>query len=253
MKRNLEKLGSETAKSGFQNEQDVVDKFNNWQKDKDAQAWLITMQYNLEEIESVEAVKISGHHKADIQIKVTIVFKSALGIENISIKLVTTSTGFNQIDKREIDNYVELWNIPPDIEYLLKLFTGKIKPTQTNLHDPRRMLLTEMTKEEQEKIVTFFTKNKILVLTDIIKGNDEFSADWLMVVWKQDGENPKWIIVDINFALNFYGDGPVEITKQGSLHIGKVGMQRKGGDGGRPSAQQLQFKINPLALFQKGV
>lgn len=250
MKRNLEKLGSETAKSGFQNEQDVVDKFNNWKKDEDAQAWLIAMQYNLEEIESVEAVKISGHYKADIQVKVIITFKKAIGVENISIKLVTTSTGFNQIDKREIDRYVEMWNIPSDIEHLLKLFTGKIKPTKKKLHDPRRMLLTEMTNEEQEKIVAFFTKNKILVLTDIIKGNDEFSANWLMVVWKQDGENPKWIIIDINFALNFYGDGPVEITKQGSLHIGKVGMQRKGGDGGRPSAQQLQFKINPLALFK---
>ena len=251
MERNLKKLGSQTARSGFKNERDIVKRFNNWKSDKDAQSWLIAMGYKIEKIESVVAVKIVGSHKADIQVKVTIVFKSLLGIENISIKLVTSSTGFNQIDKREVDKYVALWNIPEDIESSLKLFTGRCKPTRANLRDKRRVFLNEMTSQEQKRIVSFFKKNKILILSDLIKGSGKFSADWLMVIWKQRVKNPKWIIVDINFALNFFGDGPVEITKRGSLRIGKVGMQRKGGDGGRPSSEQLQFKTNPLLLFKK--
>ena len=32
-KKDLTKLGSATAKGGFKNEKDVIDKFNNWQKD----------------------------------------------------------------------------------------------------------------------------------------------------------------------------------------------------------------------------
>jgi R.HinP1I restriction endonuclease len=40
----------------------------------------------------------------------------------------------------------------------------------------------------------------------------------------------------------------VLITKQGNLKIGKVGLQRKGGDGGRNSANQMQFKINPMEI-----
>ena len=40
--------------------------------------------------------------------------------------------------------------------------------------------------------------------------------------------------------------GPVEITRQGNLKIGRITMQRKGGDGGRETAKMLQFKINPL-------
>ncbi|MCR2123219.1 type II restriction endonuclease, partial [Campylobacter upsaliensis] len=36
---------------------------------------------------------------------------------------------------------------------------------------------------------------------------------------------------------------------QGSLKIGKVTMQRKGGDGGRESAKMLQFKIDPCKLL----
>lgn len=253
MKRDLVSLGSKTAKSGFENEDDVVAKFNNWQKDLDAQEWLIAMNYKINEIESVTAVKVPGHHKADVQVQVSIKLKKAIGLENISLKLVTTSTGFNQIDKREIDKYVEMWDIPLDITEALRLFTGKTRPTVKGLKDPRRMLLTEMPEKIQNKIVEFFSKNKILIVSDLLKGNDEFSADWFMVVWKIPNENPKWIIKDINFVLNFYGDGEVRITKQGSLAIGKIGMQRKGGDGGRPSSQMLQFKINPLALFQNGV
>lgn len=253
MKRDLVSLGSKTAKSGFENEDDVVAKFNNWLKDLDAKEWLIAMNYKINEIESVTAVKVPGHHKADVQVQVSIKLKKAIGLENISLKLVTTSTGFNQIDKREIDKYVEMWDIPSDITEALRLFTGNTKPAVKGLKDPGRMLLTEMPEKIQNKIVEFFSKNKILIVSDLLKGNDEFSADWFMVVWKIPNENPKWIIKDINFVLNFYGDGEVRITKQGSLAIGKIGMQRKGGDGGRPSSQMLQFKINPLALFQNVV
>ncbi|MFA5804005.1 MAG: hypothetical protein WC879_05135 [Melioribacteraceae bacterium] len=254
MKRNLVNLGSITAKSGFENEDDVINKFNDWKNDDDAKEWLKAMHYEIDEIESVIAVKVPGHHKADVQVQVTIVFNKAIGIENISLKLASTKTGFNQIDKREIDKYVEMWNIPTDIVGALKLFTGKTKPpTNKKLKDPRRMLLTEMPEKLQNRVVDFFSKNKILIISDLLKGNDKYSANWFMVVWKISNENPKWIIKDINFVLNFYGNGEVRITKQGSLCIGKIGMQRKGGDGGRPSSQMLQFKINPLELFNNCV
>lgn len=249
MNRDLVALGSKTAKSGFKNEEDVIRKFNDWKNDLDAQEWLLSMNYKINEIITVTAVKVPGHHKADIQVQVIIILKKAIGLENISLKLVTTATGFNQIDKREIDKYVEMWNIPKDITESLRLFTGKTKPKVKKLKDSRRMFFTEMPAKIQKRIIAFFTKNKILIVTDLLKGNDEFSADWFMVVWKRDSENPKWIIKDINFVMNFYGNSDVRITRQGSLAIGKIGMQRKGGDGGRPSSQMLQFKINPLALF----
>ncbi len=37
---DLIKRGSQTAKDGFKNEDDIVKKFNNWKNDKDAQIWL---------------------------------------------------------------------------------------------------------------------------------------------------------------------------------------------------------------------
>ena len=52
--------GSQTAKNGFKNEDEIIFKFNNWKIDKDAKQWLIIMRYNLEEIKFVKAVKIIG-------------------------------------------------------------------------------------------------------------------------------------------------------------------------------------------------
>ena len=50
--------------------------------------------------------------------------------------------------------------------------------------------------------------------------------------------------------IRFYGEGPIVITRAGSLKIGRITMQRKGGDNGRESANMLQFKINPVDLFE---
>lgn len=37
---NLIEKGSQTAKDGFRNEDDIVKKFNEWEKDKEAQTWV---------------------------------------------------------------------------------------------------------------------------------------------------------------------------------------------------------------------
>ena len=245
-------LGSETAKGGFRNEDEVIEKFNNWETDDVAQDWLIVMNYVIKEIEFVKAVKIGGNFKTDVQVQVTIKLKEAIDCENLSIKLVSNPQGFNQIDKREIDKYVGMWNIPKDIEIILKLFTGKIEPkNKENLKDSRRMLLTEMPQEDQDKITTFFNRNKILIVSDILKGRNKFSADWMLVILKKDSESYEWILKNINTVMNIFGKGDIRITKQGSMKIGEIGMQRKGGDGGRESAKMLQFKINPCLLFKE--
>ncbi len=131
-------LGSQTAKKGFQNEDDIVIKFNNWQNDEDAQKWLILMQYTLEEIEYVKAVKLSGY-KTDVQAQVTIKMKDAIDVQNLQVKLVSNPKGFNQIDKRWVDKYVEMWSMPDEIASIIKRYTGETPPTVLNPKDSRRM------------------------------------------------------------------------------------------------------------------
>ena len=240
-------LGSQTAKNGFLNEDDIVEKFNNWILDEDAQKWLLIMEYQLNNIEYVKAVKLSGY-KTDVQVQVTIKLKDVIDAQNLQVKLVSNPKGFNQIDKRWVDKYVEMWNIPLDIISIFKKYTGEIEPTISNPKDNRRMFANEFTIDEQKKILDWLNKNKSLIVSDILKGRGQFSAEWMLVAQKVE-KNSRWILKPINVCLNYFGNGTIEITKQGNFKIGKITMQRKGGDNGRETAKMLQFKINPAELF----
>ena len=114
--------GSEIAKNGFKNEQEVADKFNNWQNDLDAQRWLKIMMYDINEIQSVHAEKIGMRgYKSDINIVINITIvknkknTTLTSVENIQVKLVSNSKGFNQVEKRKVDKYENMWHIPSDI------------------------------------------------------------------------------------------------------------------------------------------
>jgi len=244
---DLVELGSQTAKNGFKNEQDVADKFNNWVEDEDAQKWLRIMQYNLDEIEYVKAVVISGY-KADLNVQVQIKLKRALDIENIQVKLVSNKKGFNQVDKRWLKSYKEMWDIPDNVYELLQYFTGEIPPYKQGTRDKRRMFLTEFTGAERDILLDWFNDNKMLIVSDILRGRGEFSAEWVLVAQKVDND-ARWVLKNINQVMQHYSQGPVKMSPQGSINIGRIGVQRKGGDNGRPTANMLQFKIDPTELF----
>ncbi len=244
---DLVQKGSQTAKEGFKNEQNICDKFNNWQHDNEAKQWLSIMQYKLNEIEYVKAIVLHGY-KADVNVQVQIKLKLAIDTENIQVKLVSIKKGFNQVDKRWLSHYKEMWNIPDNIYKLLQYYTGEIKPYKNNVRDARRMFINEFSENEQKILLKWLSNNKTLILSDIIKGRGQFSAEWILVAQKLDN-NARWILVNINEALQHYSTGEVKISPKGSIYIGNVTMQRKGGDGGRDTANMLQFKLDPTQLF----
>lgn len=248
---DLQTRGSNTAKNGFRNELFVVETFNNWKFSKLAKDWLEEMKYNLSEIEEVKAVKVAGNFKSDVQVQINICIKlkSAVDIQNISVKLVSNPQGFNQIDKRKVDKYIELWNIPTDIANILKYYCGEIKPKYPDTRDKRRMFLNEFSEEERNELLNFLNSQKTLIISDILKGRGKFAAEWMLVILNLEEQEIRWTIKPMNFILNYFGNGEITITKQGNIKIGKIGLQRKGGDGGRETANMLQFKINPCQLF----
>ena len=272
------RLGSKTAKDGFQNENVIRDKFNNWQNDADARSWLAEMNYQLEDVVSVQATKPRGQ-KADVELTVTT--KTAQRREGISIKLVSTSAGFNQIDKRWLKTYAEMWAMPDDVQRALRLFVGE-EVKSTKGRDPKRLYLNELDKAQQQSVVDFFTKNRKQIVEDLFAGDGQHSAGWVMVTVRsqaaknqldesaresrdkstgvksemttEEGDNltdskNRWVICPSQVAADFYGNGPIQITAAGNLKIGRITMQRKGGDNGRETANMLQFKINPVELF----
>lgn len=236
--------GSQTAKNGFKNETEIRDKFNNWKADEDARTWLAAMNYKVSDIESVVASKPHGE-KADVEVRI----KTKLGekVEGISIKLVSSPNGFNQIDKRWLVTYAKLWKMPADVIAALKLFVGETPPTRAG-RNTKRMFLNELEPAQQKVVVDFFTENKDEIVSDLFAGDGVHDADWVMVALKAT-DKPRWIIRSSADTIKFFGEGNVEITRNGNLKIGRITMQRKGGDGGRETAKMLQFKINPVQLF----
>jgi len=90
--------GSKTAKDGFKNEDFVIQCFNDWKNNELAQEWLKEMNYNLNDIEYVQAAKVKGSFKADVQVEIRIIIKlkSLIDVQNLQVKLVSNPQGFNQ-------------------------------------------------------------------------------------------------------------------------------------------------------------
>lgn len=174
-------------------------------------------------------------------------YQESVDTRNIQVKLVSNKKGFNQIDKRWLKNYQQMWQFDDELLRLLQYFTGELPPFNTS-KNKKRMFMSEFSIDEQTKILGWFRQNKILVITDIIRGRGEFCAEWVLVAQKVNN-NARWVLKNINEVLQHYGTGEVEISPKGSLKIGRITMQRKGGDNGRPTANMLQFKIDPTELF----
>ncbi|MEO5857778.1 MAG: type II restriction endonuclease [Pyrinomonadaceae bacterium] len=237
--------GSQIAKAGFKNEDEIAAKFNNWNADEDARGWLAALNFRLGDVVSVSAGKPHGE-KADVEV----VVRTKAGTEKkegVSIKLVSGPNGFNQIDKRWLRQYVKLWSMPKDVEAALKLFLGEIPPSGL-ARVANRMFLNELDPACQKAVVDFFTANKERIISDLIAGDGTHAAGWVMVAFKATS-NTRWTLKSTVAAAAFYSEGPVLITRAGNLKIGRITMQRKGGDGGRETAKMLQFKINPVQLF----
>ena len=245
--------GSQTAKNGFKNESEIRDKFNNWKTDEDARTWLTAMNYKVSDIESVVASKPHGE-KADVEVRIRMLPQSRKDarteverLEGISIKLVSSPNGFNQIDKRWLANYAKMWKMPADVIAALKLFVGETPPTRAS-RNAKRMFLNELDAPQEKAVVDFFTLKRDEIVSDIFAGDGVHDADWVMVALKATDKS-RWIIRSSADTIKFFGEGKVEITRNGNLKIGRITMQRKGGDGGRETAKMLQFKINPALLF----
>jgi hypothetical protein len=273
---NKQEIGSMTAKGGFINEADICNKFIDYKNDNEAKTWLSIMGYNPKKIQTIIAIQIPVRinleraisfgvseekydetikfKKADIQVRVEIIIDNILHVENISLKKSNKSAGFNQVDKRPVLTYKQTWKFNDNTSKWLRLFTGDILPKEIlskkelkDIKDKRRLFLYEIPEKELKNIIQFFQNNKTLIISDILRGRGGLSAEWFLVTRKNNDDSVDWILKDINSVCNFYSQGEVEISPRGSLKIGRVTMQRKGGT---PDPTSLQFKINPLALFE---
>ena len=239
-------MTSEGAKGGFQNERDVIDSFNSGTSE--SLIWLKAMGVNAGEISGIRATKAPPKIKPDVFVDLFEPSGKLSRTLRISVKLSSNARGFNQIDRgKVIQRYKSLWmHLSTDATTGLRLFTGDLPPLKPS-RNSKRMFLDELDEAILSEIISFFKTNKIQVITDILAGRYPEKADWLLTVDKSTQTSK---IFDMDEAIKFYATGVVGISKQGSLNLGRVTVQRKGGDGGKPSANDLQFKFDPNAILK---
>lgn len=249
-----ELLGSETAKSGFVNEDFVVNEFNKEKTSRYAKKWLAEMGYDITKISKVNAKTTRnlglGVIKSDM---IILVNKHKVGI---SIKKATAN--FNQIDKRWVDTYQKLLEIPQDVVIILKKYVGEegFQPKDfpeckiEELKDRRRFYMNELPEREQKILFSYLECIKEKIFEMVFRGEGDNAPKWLLVVKYND----KKVIIDskiitIDEAIKYYSEGEITMTKRGVIQIGRITLQRKGGDAGRKTAQMLQFKFSPNEIF----
>lgn len=231
--------GSKTAKKGFEFEKSIENLFNNWQSDKTAKSLLRAFGFNKQEITSLEVQILSGL-KTDVQIKLTL---NTGGVKyvNIQTKRCNADKLFNQVDKRWVDDYKLMWNIPDKLTSIFKKYTGESVQQKLNAN--------ELPYSDTVLLLSWLNDNKFTVLHSILKGECPYSADYLLVGF-QNGTLIKY--KKMNSVIDLLANFNFSVTNQGVIQLGSglITIQKKGGDGNKPkqqgkphSSEQLQFKI----------
>jgi hypothetical protein len=108
------------------------------------------------------------------------------------------------------------------------------------------MLLPDLPEHLRDAIIDFFESQKVAVITDLLAGREPDKAEWFLAV---NRSNHTSNLRPMTTAIEYYSQGKVGLTPRGSLSIGRITAQRKGGDKGAPSANDLQFKFNPNEMI----
>lgn len=272
MANHTSEKGSEIAKSGFKNEHIIVEKFNKYKEDIDAQNWLKFLEYDIDKIESLEAFQIPAnskiedsillpldgvignlrYKKADAQVQLRIIMNDTLYFENFSIKKTSKKSNFGQIDKRKVETYSDMWKMTDQEIKLFSLFTGALNPlengySESTLKDIRRVGASEFMVNDLEKMLCFLNDRKINVLSDILIGRGGFAAQYMIISDYTDKNNIEYHIIKTMDIINYLSkfDFIQKTPKANTLSIGNiVTVQRKGGT---PDPDSLQFKFAPLS------
>jgi len=255
-------MASKAAKRGFKAEDRIINAINN--NDEVGKKIIKAIEdlcgYSLM---SYSAFKCPPRAKADIAI--THNGKQIL----ISVKEFDVDIGFdyNHVERNHVDFYAQKWSMPKDVYVALKKFVGEVNAkgdpisieelqkeaellgiSPGKLSKKRRTFLNQMDDKTIESVKRFFSENKMKILKDVFI--DDEAIEFFIIVKRQKGL-ACYYILSTKDVLDTYGKGDIKVTPKGSLLIGRVELQRKGGDHWTPrgwvdtSASQLQFKIKP--------
>lgn len=235
---NMEK-GQKEARIGLDSEVEIVDRINTDDKfQKSLRNCLIVLGFNLKN--KIKACKDGV--KTDIFIKID-------GKIGVSIKS-STKTSFHQLDRRRLEVWMSLLNMPVDIFETIK---ESILRVSRNSSD--KFIL----ESDRAKVKDFFAEHLKAILNEIFRKR-EHNLKLLMINDKRKG---KIYVLNMDEVLNFLFENSsnnISFTEKGIVRIGNfITIQRKGGNGKhitipkidwKHPGNQLQFKFSPLKFAE---
>jgi hypothetical protein len=239
---------SDAARRGLKAEKVLIQKINDREE---SCKWMVEECCQCTGYGNFKAHKPNNKDKPDI-----IIHEDAEALKafcGISMKTFKTEVSFGHANRGTLETYVKDLGIPGEVAKTLRSYTTKDD-------DGQRVMLNEAPCEDQRELLKFFTQFQRHIVSHILRGKEEsqLKADWMLFHEANDdnwpervGDKQFWHLYSIQAVIDCCCSELPEINGNGNLILGLgLTLQRKGGDNGAESANDLQFKINPMVIHE---
>lgn len=241
--KSLSYTNSQTAKNGYKEEELVCKDLNN-EAIKEAFITILGINYN-------ECNRIAGNHKCDIQ--------SDNKILSGQVKKYKKGQ-FQQLDRHWTSSLIE--NIPELDEYsqiLKDLFEYPLLPNGTQVDKSKnikKLCNSNYSQEILDNFLDLLNKFKKQILEYAFYGtNLEIQPEYLFGVEYETEKRTKIVVFKIEDAIKYLEKLNFKISPRKTAILlgdnGTISLQRKGGDSGKKSSNQLQIKFILSNLIDK--
>ncbi len=243
-KVNLSSINSRAAKNGYKEEGLVCKDLNN-KLIKDKFSPMLGNNYNEWNI-------IKGNHKSDIQ--------SDNKILRGQVKKYKEGQ-FQHLARHSLSHFIK--NIPElneCLQILKDLFEYPLLPNGTHVDkskDLKKLCNSNYSQETLDNFFNLLNKNKKLILKYAFYGlSSEIQPEYLFgVEYDENNKRNKLVLFKIKDVIKYLKKFNFKISKEKTVislgESGTISIQRKGGDCGKKSGNQLQFKLILSKLIGK--
>ena len=244
----LSNVQSEAAHRGLEAEQALIEKIN--RHDPDC-VWIVEECCETEGYGNFKAKKPGNREKPDVLIYDDP--SNILAMKGISMKTYKPEVSFSQANRGSLETYVEELGMSYGVAETLRAFVVKN-------HKGERTMLNEAPVSAQDELLRFFQLYQRQIISHVLRGKAKgvLKADWLLLHetinedWiSKVGNRDYWHLYPMATVIDCCCTEAPSITKAGNMILGLgLTLQRKGGDGGAKSANDLQFKLKPKEIHE---
>lgn len=237
---HLEK-GEKEARIGLDSEQDIINRINFDEE----------FHNKIKECLTKLGFNVKGRLRARKDDIKTDIFIQINEQEKIGVSIKSsTKTSFHQLDRRRLEGWKNLLNMPDDV-------FGTIK--EAILRIARNSRAKFILEKDRDKIKEFFASHLSEVINEIFRRGEERLK--LLII--NDERKRRIYIFSMDDIIKFLIENTTDnicFTEKGIIKLGEfVTIQRKGGDGKHITipkidwnhpGNQLQFKFSPLKFAE---